>query len=297
VVRGLVQGFGFRPLVYRLAVELGLTGWAKNATGWVVVEAEGSRARTDGFLRRLREDRPPSCRIDALEWSFDDPARDWSFEIRPSDTDGSRAAYLPPDLANCAACLREVFDPGDRRYRYPFATCAACGPRFNIVETLPYDRDRTTMRRFEMCPRCRAEYEDPAARRFQAEPIVCPACGPHLDLWDDRGRVVATRDDALRLAADAVRDGRIVVKGMGGFYLLCAARSETPVGDLRRRKGREEKPFAIMASDLDAVVSGAEYRPKRNDSSPPRKRRLCCSGGAGTPVSRRRSRRETRTSG
>ncbi len=253
-VRGTVQGVGFRPFAYRLAAELGLTGWVTNAPAGAVVEAEGPRAAVDEFLRRLHRDHPPACRIDAVELAPAPPAGDATFDIRPSTTTGPVAVSVPPDLATCADCRRELFDPADRRYRYPFSSCTACGPRFSIVEGVPYDRARTTMRRFPLCPRCRAEYETPADRRFHAEPTACPDCGPRLELWRPDGTVLAAGDDALRLAAEAVRAVRVVaVKGLGGFQLVCDARGAAAVTALRRRKGREEKPFAVMAPDLAAA--------------------------------------------
>jgi hydrogenase maturation protein HypF len=258
-VRGTVQGVGFRPFAYRLAVGLGVTGWVMNSPGGAVLEVEGPPATVDEFLRRLRRDCTPPCRIDTIQHTFAAPAGYPSFEIRVSGRDGTRSVCVPPDLATCAACLRELFDPADRRYRYPFTNCTACGPRFTIVESLPYDRARTTLHRFTMCARCQAEYEDPGDRRFHAEPIACPDCGPHLELWDVAGRVVVAGGDALRLAADEIRRGRMVaVKGIGGFQLLCDARDAAAVAELRQRKGREEKPFAVMAPDLAAAADRCE---------------------------------------
>ena len=258
-VRGTVQGVGFRPFAYRLAAELGLTGWVTNSPGGAVVEAEGPRAAVDEFVRRLRRDHPSACRIDAVELTPAPPAGYTTFDICPSATAGPVAVCIPPDLATCADCRRELFDPADRRYRYPFSSCTACGPRFSIVEAVPYDRARTTMRRFPLCPRCRAEYETPADRRFHAEPTACPDCGPRLALWRPDGTVLAAGDDALRLAAESVRAGRVVaVKGLGGFQLVCDARDADAVAVLRRRKGREEKPFAVMVPDLPAAEACCE---------------------------------------
>lgn len=254
-VRGTVQGVGFRPFAYRLAAGLGVTGWVMNTPGGAGLEVEGRPTAVDEFLRRLRRDCTPPCRIDAIEHTVADAVGYSSFEIRPSGSGGARAVCVPPDLATCAGCVRELFDPADRRHRYPFTNCAACGPRFTVVESLPYDRGRTTMRRFAMCERCRAEYENPGDRRFHAEPIACPDCGPHLELWDAAGQVVARRGEALHLAAEEIRRGRVVaVKGLGGVQLLCDARNEDAVTALRRRKGRDEKAFALMVPDLAAAV-------------------------------------------
>jgi hydrogenase maturation protein HypF len=258
-VRGIVQGVGFRPFAYRLAQELALTGWVKNSPGGSVLEVEGPRRTVDEFLQRMRRDCTPPCRIDAIEHSFATPAGYPSFEIRVSGSVGAPSVCVPPDLATCAACLGELFDPAARRYRYPFTNCTGCGPRFTVVESLPYDRGRTTMRGFTMCARCRAEYEDPGDRRFHAEPIACPDCGPQLELWDVAGRAVAARGEALRRAAEGIRSGRVIaIKGLGGFQLLCDARDGAAVGELRRRKGRDEKPFAVMVPDLATASEQCE---------------------------------------
>ncbi|MBX9582715.1 MAG: carbamoyltransferase HypF [Gemmataceae bacterium] len=250
-VRGTVQGVGFRPFVYRLAAELGLAGWVRNSPGGAAVEAEGPAPAVAEFLRLVCQDRPPRCHIASITHTPAAALGATQFEILPSDRDGPAAVSVPPDLTTCPACLRELFDPADRRFRYPFLNCTDCGPRFTILEAMPYDRSRTTMRHFPLCDRCRAEYEDPADRRFHAEPVACPACGPRLALWDPAGRDLAAGDDALRQTAEAIRAGRVVaVKGLGGFHLLCDARNEGAVAALRRRKAREEKPFAVMAPSL-----------------------------------------------
>lgn len=250
-VRGTVQGVGFRPFVYRLAADLGLAGWVRNSSGGAAVEAEGPAAAVADFLRRVCQDRPPRCHIASITHTPTAPTGATGFDILPSDRAGPPAVSVPPDLATCPACLRELFDPADRRFRYPFLNCTDCGPRFTIVEAVPYDRSRTTMRHFPLCPGCRAEYEDPTDRRFHAEPVACPACGPRLALWDPAGHELAVNDDALRRTADAIRAGQVVaMKGLGGFHLLCDARDGDAVAALRRRKAREEKPFAVMAPSL-----------------------------------------------
>ena len=254
-MRGTVQGVGFRPFAYRVARQMGVAGWIANSPAGVTVEAEGPPAGLSGFLAALRD--PPSPAA-VTAYVVDDlvPAGGDRFEIRESLASGERAVSVLPDLATCDDCLGELGDPADRRYRYPFITCTRCGPRYSIVEELPYDRARTSMRYFEMCAACRAEYEDPADRRFHAEPIACHDCGPQLALWDADGRVLSERDGALRAAAGAIHDGRIVaVKGIGGFHLLVDARNQAVVGRLRRRKRREEKPFAVMFPGLGAVLA------------------------------------------
>jgi hydrogenase maturation protein HypF len=210
-------------------------------------------------VRALRARRPPAARIESLEVAPIAPRGERGFSIRASSRAEGLSAAILPDLATCPECLREIFDPRDRRYLYPFTNCTHCGPRYSIVQALPYDRERTTMRGFAMCPACRAEYADPAERRFHAQPNACPACGPQLTLWDEAGRALAARHDALAGAAQALRAGRIVaVKGLGGFHLWVDARNAEAVARLRARKGRAEKPFALMFSDLAAIRAACE---------------------------------------
>ncbi len=252
-VRGAVQGVGFRPFVYRLATGLRLTGWVSNTSQGVTIEAEGDKARLEEFLLRLEQEKPPRSSIQSLEFSFLDRVGYAAFEIRES-TSGQKTALVMPDIATCPDCLSEIFDPQDRRYRYPFTNCTNCGPRFSILEALPYDRPNTTMRGFTMCEACRAEYEDPLDRRFHAQPNACPTCGPHLELWDRNDGVLASHHDALLQTAQALRRGAIVaVKGLGGFHLMVDARDENAVRRLRRLKAREEKPFALMYPSLSLV--------------------------------------------
>jgi hydrogenase maturation protein HypF len=262
VLRGAVQGVGFRPFVYRLATEMSLVGWVSNSPQGVFVEIEGPPDRLEEFLVRLERERPPRAAVHSLEYAFL-PLQDFSgFVIRESDGAGERTVLVLPDIAACPDCLREVLDPGDRRHGYPFANCTNCGPRFSIIRALPYDRRHTTMAGFPMCEACRAEYEAPADRRFHAQPIACPACGPQLALWDPRGAVQAERQDALVAAAAAIRRGEIVaVKGLGGFHLMTDARSEEAVRRLRARKHREEKPLAVMAPALPWVESHCAVSP------------------------------------
>ncbi len=254
LIRGAVQGVGFRPFVYRLATDAGLAGWVNNSPQGVCIEVEGPAQRLETFLTALEREKPPRASIQSLEPLVLDPVGYRGFAIRPSEEGGGRSALILPDIATCPDCLREMFDPHDRRYRYPFINCTNCGPRFSIVEGLPYDRPNTTMRDFVMCPACRAEYEDPRNRRFHAQPIACPACGPHLEAWRPDGTVLATQEAALQEALAAIGRGEIVaVKGLGGFHLLVDARDDAAVQRLRRRKHREEKPFALMFPRLAAV--------------------------------------------
>jgi len=274
VIRGAVQGVGFRPFVYRLARELALTGWVQNTPQGVLVEADGARDSLNNFVLRLKLDRPPRSFIQSFEFSYLDPAGYTSFEIRPSDTAGSKTALVMPDLALCEDCLRELFHPADRRYRYPFINCTNCGPRFSIITALPYDRPNTTMREFTMCPACRHEYEDPLDRRFHAQPNACPVCGPQLESWDPHGTVTARRDEALSAAAELLRAGKILaLKGIGGFHLMTSAADEDVVRRLRKQKHREEKPFALMFPSLEQIrtacaVDGLEERLLQSAEAP-----------------------------
>jgi hydrogenase maturation protein HypF len=261
-----VQGVGFRPFVYRLAERLGLDGWVMNSPQGVFIEVEGAGPALDGFLTCLEADPPPRAVIQSLEFAWLDPVPYRGFEIRDSARAGEATALVLPDVAMCQDCRRDISDPANRRHRYPFTNCTHCGPRFTIIDALPYDRARTSMRAFAMCPECLAEYHDPANRRFHAQPNACSACGPQLALWDERGRELAAADDALLHAARAIRQGRIVaVKGLGGFHLVVHAGDEAAVLRLRARKHRHEKPLAVMCPSLDVVrleceVSAAEAR-------------------------------------
>ena len=257
-VRGAVQGVGFRPFVYRQAVALGLTGWVTNTPGGVTVEVEGAADSIAALVREMRQAPPPNATVTSIATLAMVPSDSTRFEIRPSTLNGLPTATVLPDIATCDECLAETFDQTNRRYHYPFTNCTHCGPRYSIIENLPYDRARTTMRRFAMCPACRAEYENPADRRFHAEPNACPACGPQLALWGAAGAILTERDDALLAAADALRRGKIVaVKGIGGFHLMVDAGDDAAVGRLRDRKHRPEKPFAVLFAALADVATEA----------------------------------------
>ena len=254
---GAVQGVGFRPFVHRLARELALTGWVNNSPQGVFLEAESSRPVLEEFLRRLQTEKPPPSFIQSLEATWLDAIGFNGFEIRPSATQGERSALVLPDLATCPDCRREIFDAANRRFRYPFTNCTHCGPRFSIIEGLPYDRANTTMKKFVMCPSCQAEYDQPADRRFHAQPNACPVCGPRLEFWNADGQVICGGDEALRAAAQAIRRGQIVAaKGIGGFHLLAAADNAAAIQRLRARKHREEKPFALLFPTLDCARAG-----------------------------------------
>ena len=252
VVRGAVQGVGFRPFIFRLSEELGLHGWVLNSSQGVFIEVEAEMPRLEEFLIRLSSEAPPRSVIQSLEPSFLEAKGYTGFEIRHSDDSGAKTTLILPDIATCADCLREVLDPDNRRYRYPFTNCTNCGPRFSIIESLPYDRPNTSMKRFAMCLECEAEYRDPHDRRFHAQPTACPVCGPILRLLDAEGHGLGVGHEALLAAAEAIRKGGIVaLKGLGGFQLIVDARNEDAVAHLRWRKHRGEKPLAIMATGLD----------------------------------------------
>ena len=252
-VTGVVQGVGFRPFVYGLATRHTLAGWVRNTSSGVDIEVDGDGPALETFVRELRLLAPPLAKIDEIQAEECAPNGHSGFEIQESEA--IPAAYQPisPDVGLCPDCLRELFDPSDRRFRYPFINCTNCGPRFSIIADVPYDRASTTMARFALCPECAAEFADPLDRRFHAQPVACPACGPHV--WLERqGSRLAEKDEAILAARELLRQGGIVaIKGLGGFHLACDATNPSAVGELRRRKLRVDKPFAVMMADRPAV--------------------------------------------
>ena len=273
-VRGLVQGVGFRPFVYRLATELALTGWVCNSTTGVRVEVEGPADKLAEFVSRLQKEKPPLASIDRHTVAYDIPVGYADFQVRHSRDAGEKEVPVLPDAATCPDCLKEIFDSNNRRYLYPFTNCTNCGPRYSIIESVPYDRDRTTMKRFIMCDECRSEYENPRDRRFHAQPNACAKCGPHLELWDASGKVMARHEGALQEACDVIRAGEILaLKGLGGFQLIVDAANEDAIARLRLLKGREEKPFALMYPELalvqdDCLVNDSERAVLLSPASP-----------------------------
>ena len=257
-VRGIVQGVGFRPFIYSLAARHQLIGWVRNTSSGVEIEVNGPQAALQAFLSAIESDQPPLARIDALEAAPCLPGSFDHFEIIPSQPEAGQYLPVSPDAAICPDCARELLDPDNRRFRYPFINCTHCGPRFTIIKDIPYDRPNTTMADFHLCPACQAEYENPLDRRFHAQPVACPACGPQLSLVK-AGQPVAVRDQALLQARQLIAAGKIVaVKGLGGYLLACDACNPQAVAELRRRKQRSAKPFACMAYDLAAISSHAE---------------------------------------
>ena len=260
-VNGVVQGVGLRPSIYQLAVGLGLSGSVRNTLQGVLIEVQGAEAAIHSLLEEVRRS-SPRARI-AMRWEAA-RALDDGFSIEPSECDGIPTLSPTPDLATCDSCRSDLAEPGGRRRGYAFTTCAACGPRFTIVRSLPYDRHRTTMAGFAMCARCRAEYEGPADRRFHAETICCPTCGPTL-LLHRQGEAVRS-DDPIGSVAHAMRKGAIVaIKGIGGYHLACDATNAASVSELRRRKRRDAKPLALMVKDLDAARAVCELTLREAD--------------------------------
>jgi hydrogenase maturation protein HypF len=260
-VDGTVQGVGFRPHVYRLARAHALSGYVRNNARGVELEVQGPAPAVAAFLTALRADAPPLAVLESVRCVDCAPQSEPGFQIRASERDGVTDASVTPDSATCAECLSELFDPADRRHRYPFINCTNCGPRFTIVRGVPYDRPLTSMAGFVMCEMCRAEYEDPADRRFHAQPNACPACGPRVALHPGGDG----DDDPVRIAAAALAAGEILaVKGIGGYHLACRADDEASVARLRSRKHREDKPFALMTATLagaaELVALGAGER-------------------------------------
>jgi len=252
-VRGIVQGVGFRPFIYALARRRGLAGWVRNDAEGVYIEAEGCPEALELFLRGIEDEAPPLAVVEAVSWRPLTARGEQGFRIEESREGAQRRALVSPDVATCDACLRELFDPSDRRYRYPFINCTNCGPRFTITRAVPYDRAMTTMAGFTLCPACRKEYDDPADRRFHAQPNACPVCGPRVRLLDRAGRALhAGVEDPIARTADLLHGGAVVaIKGLGGYHLACDPFNHDAVGALRGRKARQDKPFALMARDLD----------------------------------------------
>jgi hydrogenase maturation protein HypF len=252
-VRGVVQGVGFRPFVYQLATKHNLRGWVCNTSEDVKIEVEGEAKNIDSFIDGLRNQSPPLSHIEDITVTAGAPAQYNKFEIRPSLPEEGKYQLVSPDIATCPDCLKEIFDPADRRYRYPFTNCTNCGPRFTIIADIPYDRPNTTMREFTMCPECRKEYENPLDRRFHAQPNACPVCGPKLELVDATGRVIPC-EDIIQETASLLKGGKIVgVKGLGGFLLACDATNTAAVDTLRKRKNRPAKPLAVMVESPGEV--------------------------------------------
>jgi hydrogenase maturation protein HypF len=260
-IAGIVQGVGFRPFVYNLATRLELKGWVRNTSAGVDIEVDGERDVLDSFVKLLRDEAPPLSSIDEFSASFQAASGFRSFEIVHSEAVEGAFQPISPDVAICDDCLRELFDPADRRYRYPFINCTNCGPRFTIIKDIPYDRPKTTMAGFPLCPDCEREYTDPTNRRFHAQPVACPVCGPKVWLENRSGdfsRIITTEvvttNDAISDTRRLLNNGKIVaIKGLGGFHLACDATNIDAVTELRNRKLRVDKPFALMMPDVETI--------------------------------------------
>ncbi|MDY7011464.1 MAG: carbamoyltransferase HypF, partial [Planctomycetota bacterium] len=257
---GQVQGVGFRPYAWRLAVSGGLSGFVINDASGAIIEVQGRTDELDRFINRLMDELPPLAEVNRCSRT-EIPVRagEKAFEIRPSLGGELTDAQVTPDTAVCDDCMSEMLDKSDPRYRYPFINCTNCGPRYSIIERIPYDRPGTTMTDFAMCDYCVSQYSDPADRRFHAQPIACPHCGPTCSLTDNQGRQISC-DDPIAAAADLIRAGQIVaIKGLGGFHLACRADDDHAVRRLRLRKGRDAKPFALMVRDLDQAKQLCDF--------------------------------------
>ena len=267
-ITGIVQGVGFRPFVYGLADRLALNGWVRNTSAGVDIEVDGYQEDLEAFISSLQEDAPPLSRIDSFQVDWIPANGFTTFEIVHSE--GKPGDFIPisPDVSICPDCLEELYDPGDRRYRYPFINCTNCGPRFTIIKDIPYDRPKTTMGAFEMCPACKAEYGDPLNRRFHAQPVACPDCGPHiwLEATGSQTGLIQHQNEAIQTARQLLAQGKIVaIKGLGGFHLACDATNDEAVNELRQRKLRVGKPFALMMLDLEAVEEHCFVNPAERE--------------------------------
>ena len=252
LVRGTVQGVGFRPFIYRLATRLNFNGYVKNVGEGVEIYLEGSSSDFERFLKALKDNLPPLARMESLDWLAVEPEGHHKFIIDRTGA-GESFVFISPDIATCPECLKEIETPGERRYRYPFTNCTNCGPRYTIVKKLPYDRENTTMASFKMCPDCRHEYENPLDRRYHAQPIACPQCGPQLVLLE-AGTGKPLGQPLVETAIQLVKQGKILaVKGLGGFHLICNPFHPQAVSRLRKIKQRKVKPLALMARDLETI--------------------------------------------
>ena len=254
VIRGAVQGVGFRPFIFRLASSMNLNGFVLNSPQGVFIEVDGEKYILDNFIFRIGNEKPANTIIQSMEFSYLDPAGFDKFEIRESGKNGKVSAFILPDIAVCNECLQEMNNPDDRRYMYPFINCTHCGPRFTIIESLPYDRPNTSMKSFVMCEKCRTEYNDRSNRRFHAQPIACPDCGPQIEFTDRNRTVLSVKSDALNYAVNSILEGNILaLKGLGGYQLICRADDKRVIRKLRVRKHRDEKPFALMFPGINSI--------------------------------------------
>jgi hydrogenase maturation protein HypF len=267
-ITGIVQGVGFRPFVFSTAVRFGLAGWVRNSSAGVDIEVRGSLEKIEEFVRVLKTEIPPLARIDTLDISLGEPGEFTRFEIIDSTKVEGAFQPISPDVSICSDCRQELFDPNDRRYLYPFINCTNCGPRFTIIKDLPYDRPNTTMASFKMCPDCVAEYKNPLDRRFHAQPTACPVCGPKIWLETITGGelIILENEDTIKKTQEYLTEGKIVaIKGIGGFHLSCDATNPAAVAELRRRKLRVDKPFAVMMPDMAKIKNNCIVTPEESE--------------------------------
>lgn len=252
-VEGIVQGVGFRPFIYNLASSFSLNGWVNNNSEGVYVDVEGSESSISEFIKKVKSNPPPLARIENIKVEEMPLANYSQFVIKKSEVTEEKITLISPDMATCKDCINDIHDPNNRRYRYPFTNCTNCGPRFTIIKSIPYDRDKTTMKKFKMCDECEHEYKDPTNRRFHAQPNACKSCGPELWVTDNSGNLINT-DDPLKFTTEKLKEGYIfAIKGLGGFHLACDATNPRSVELLRTRKHRPYKPLAVMAGNIDAA--------------------------------------------
>ena len=263
-INGIVQGVGFRPFVYQLAERLEIKGEVANTSQGVTIQIEGDRSKIDSFLEELVQKCPPLARITEIKSYPETVIGFKDFSIVKSKPRAVRSTLIAPDTSLCSECLAELFDPKDRRYLYPFINCTNCGPRYSIISDIPYDRPNTSMKQFQMCKPCQNEYDDPANRRFHAQPNACDRCGPSVSLYDATGNKIES-DYAIEEAARLLKNGYILaVKGLGGFHLAADAENDKTIHTLRKRKRREEKPFALMAYNEEKIKEFAHIQPEES---------------------------------
>ncbi|NPA39406.1 MAG: carbamoyltransferase HypF [Thermodesulfobacteria bacterium] len=266
-VKGIVQGVGFRPFIYRLALETGVKGFVLNDTEGVLIDVEAEEEVLKEFLNRLKTEFPPLAVVQEIIFKEEKPCGYKNFVIKKSQKTSKKDTFIPPDTAVCQECLREFFDPKDRRYLYPFIVCTHCGPRFSIVKDLPYDRENTSMAEFPMCNECRKEYEDPLNRRFHTQPTACPVCGPKMFLWSLKGELLSENPEEIaKICMELIKKGHIIaIKGVGGFHLACNACNSEAVLKLRERKKRPFKPFALMVGSVEKAKEFLEVSPEEEE--------------------------------
>ena len=261
-VSGIVQGVGFRPFVYQLAKRYNLKGDVANTSSGVTIYIEGALSKIESFSQDITQKSPPLSCITKISVHPEPVKKIIGFTIAKSKNSAGKSALISPDVSVCDDCIRELFDPSDRRYLYPFINCTNCGPRYTIIDDIPYDRPKTSMKHFKMCKRCQAEYNDPENRRFHAQPNACDVCGPHVTLYDNARRKIETENPIEKTAALLKQGFILAIKGLGGYHLAADAENSYAVALLRKRKHREEKPLAVMSADIESIHKYAHIKPE-----------------------------------